>query len=54
VAVAALGNFALRLYHLGDVSIMVLVWHFGSVAVLAFIASLLGRRFLNWQHVKAA
>lgn len=53
VAVAALGNFAMRFYHLGDVSIMVLVWHFGSVAALALIASLLGRRFLNWQRVKA-
>jgi hypothetical protein len=43
----------MRFYHMGDVSIMVLAWHFGSVAVLAFIASLLGRRLLNWQQVKA-
>ncbi len=54
VAVAGLGNFAMRLHHEGDVSIMVLVWHFGSVAVLALIAGLLGRHILNWQHVKAA
>jgi hypothetical protein len=53
LAVGALGNFAMRFYHIGDVSIMVLVWHFGSVVVLAFIASLLGRRLLNWRHVKA-
>ena len=53
VAVAGLGNFALRLYHLGDVSIMVLVWHFGSVVLLAFIAGLIARHVLNWRNVKA-
>ena len=53
VAVAGLGNFALRLYHLGDVSIMVLVWHFGSVVLLAFIAGLIARHVLNWQRIKA-
>jgi hypothetical protein len=54
LAVAALGNFALRFYHVGDISIMVLVWHFGSVVVLAFIASLLGHHVLKWRYVRAA
>jgi len=54
VAVAALGNFAMRLFHVGDVSLLLLVWHFGTVVLLAFLASLLGGRILNWQHVKAA
>ena len=53
VAVAALANFALRLHHLGDVSIMVLVWHFGSVILLACVAGLIARHILNWQRVKS-
>ena len=53
LAVAALANFALRLHHLGDVSIMILAWHFGSVALLAIIGGLIGRQILNWRHIKA-
>ncbi len=49
LAVAALGNFGLRLYHVGDASIMVLVWHFGSVIVLAFIAGWIGQFVLSWK-----
>jgi hypothetical protein len=52
LAVAALGNFAMRFYHVGDIGIMVLVWHFGSVVLLALIASVLGRYVLRWQYVK--
>jgi hypothetical protein len=54
LAVAALGNFGLRLYHVGDASIMVLVWHFGSVLVLAFIAGWIGRFVLNWKTAARA
>ena len=50
VAVAALGNSALRIHHIGDVSIMVLVWHFGNVIVLACVAGLIARHVLNWRH----
>jgi hypothetical protein len=53
LAVAALANFGLRLFHLGDASIMVLFWHFGSVALLAALASLVGRQFLYWRHAAA-
>jgi hypothetical protein len=49
LAVAALGNFGLRFYHVGDASIMVLVWHFGSVIVLSFIAGWIGQLVLSWK-----
>ena len=51
LAVAALGNFGLRVYHVGDASIMVLVWHFGSVIVLAVLAGWIGRLVLNWKNI---
>jgi hypothetical protein len=51
LAVAALGNLGLRVYHLGDASIMVLVWHFGSVVMLSLIAGLIGKLLLNWKKV---
>ncbi len=49
LAVAALGNFGLRLYHVGDASIMVLFWHFGSVIVLSLIAGWIGQFVLRWK-----
>ncbi len=49
LAVAALGNFGLRLYHVGDASIMVLVWHFGGVVVLALVAGGIGQLVLRWK-----
>ncbi len=49
LAVAALGNFGLRIYHVGDASIMVLVWHFGGVIVLALIAGWIGQLVLRWK-----
>ncbi len=51
LAVAALGNFGLRLYHLGDASVTILFWHFGAVPVLALIAGWIGRLVLNWNGV---
>lgn len=53
LAVAALGDFGLRLFHSQDASVMVLVWQFGSVVVLAFLAGLIGDRVLGWAHVRA-
>lgn len=50
VAVAGLTNFALRLHHSADISFVILVWHFGSVAVVAFVAGLLGQYVLKWRH----
>jgi hypothetical protein len=50
LAIAALANFGLQLFHVGDVSIMVLVWHFGLVVVVAALAGWLGPRVLAWRH----
>jgi hypothetical protein len=49
LAVAAIVNFGLRIFHAGDISIMVLVWHFGAAVVLAIAASQFGRAVLNWR-----
>ena len=50
LALAAIANFGLRLFHLGDVSIMVLFWHLGSAAVLSVIAASFGPYVLRWRH----
>ena len=51
LAVAAIGNFGLRIFHLGDVSVMVLVWHFGSVALISTLAGRAGRHVLSWRSL---
>ena len=48
LAAAALGAVALRLFHIQDASIMVLVWQFGSVLALTGLGALFGRRLLPW------
>lgn len=48
LAAASLGAAALRLFHEQDASIMVLVWQFGTVALLTAVGALLGRSFLRW------
>ena len=50
LAVAALANLGLRLFHVGDASVMVLFWHLGGAAVLVGLAGLAGRRMLYWRH----
>jgi hypothetical protein len=50
LAVAALANLGLRLFHVGDASVMVLFWHLGGAAVLAGLGALAGRRVLYWRH----
>ena len=50
LAVAGLVNTGLLFFHGGDVSLTVLVWHVGFVAVLAAIAGALGPMFLSWQR----
>jgi hypothetical protein len=51
LAVAALGNLALRLFHIGDASMMVLFWHFGSLLLISTLAAGIGRRVFRWRHV---
>jgi hypothetical protein len=50
LAVAAIGNFGMQLFHFRDASIMVLVWHLGSVAVISALAGLAGERLIGWRH----
>jgi hypothetical protein len=53
LAVAALVNFALRVFHAGDISLMVLAWHFGGALLLAFLGGQLGNTLLNWRSLIA-
>jgi hypothetical protein len=48
LAAAALAAAGLRLFHPQDASVMVLVWQFGSVAILAGMGALFGRSLLQW------
>jgi hypothetical protein len=48
LASASLAAAALRLFHAQDASLMVLVWQFGSVALLAGLGALFGRSLLRW------
>jgi hypothetical protein len=54
LAVAAVVNLAMLLFHVGDVSFMVLVWHVGVVAIFASLAGWAGPRILTWRHVSMA
>ncbi|TVS01232.1 MAG: DUF1109 domain-containing protein [Rhodobacteraceae bacterium] len=51
LAAAAIGSFALRLFHTQDAALMVLVWQVGAVALIAAIAALCGRSVLRWPGV---
>lgn len=50
LAAAALADFGLRLFHMQDASLMVLVWQVGSVALLTTLSALGGRRLVRWRH----
>lgn len=54
LAVAALGDFGLRLFHQDEGSLAVLVWQFGSVVAMSAIAAWAGRQVLRWRHGNAA
>jgi len=54
LAAGALGATALRLFHAQDASVMVLVWQFGSVALLAGLGALTGRQLLRWPAPRIA
>lgn len=38
----------MQVYHVGDIRLMSLVWHLGSVAALAAVAGWIGRWVLRW------
>jgi len=51
LAVAAIANFGMQIFHFRDASIMVLIWHLGSVAVVALLAGLAGERLIGWRQL---
>jgi hypothetical protein len=53
MVVAALGNLGLCIFHEGDVTIMMLVWHLGAVALLLAAATFFGPRLLMWRFPRA-
>lgn len=48
LAAAALGAFGLRFMHDQDLGVMVLVWQFGSVALIATLGWIAGPLILQW------
>lgn len=54
LAAAALGNVGHSMTHEQNSGLMVLVWHFGSVATLAGLGWGLGRLLLTWRTVRPA
>src|SRR3546814_18046374 len=50
LAAAAVGNFGLRLFLYQDAGLMVLIWQFGSVALLSALAGWRGGDVLRWTH----
>jgi hypothetical protein len=53
LAVAGLGNAGMRLFHPGDATIMILVWHFGVAFALTALAGLAGKAVLSWRRAWA-
>jgi hypothetical protein len=54
LATAAVVAFGLRFFHIGDASIMVLVWHMGLAAALTAAAGICGPRLLGWPTLRMA
>jgi hypothetical protein len=48
LAAAGIGNTGVRLVHPEDVTVMLLVWHVGSVMALSILAGSAGRYLLKW------
>jgi hypothetical protein len=53
LAAGGLGNFGLRLFHIQDASLMVLVWQLGTVALLTATSAGLGHRIVRWRHLSS-
>ena len=52
LAAAALGNLGLRLFHAGDVTVVMLIWQLAAVAGLTALGGLMGPRLLAWQRLR--
>jgi hypothetical protein len=48
LAAGATANLGLRIFHAGDLSVQILVWHGGGAILVSMIASLAGPRVLPW------
>jgi hypothetical protein len=53
LAAAALANVGLRLFHMEDAALMVLVWQMGTVVLLTVLGGTSGRRFISWRSTGA-
>jgi hypothetical protein len=52
LALGALANVGLQLFHAEDISIMVLVWHLGIVALMSTLAAGAGPLVLRWPDLR--
>jgi len=52
LAVAAMTSFVLSLIHPFDATIMILVWNLGTAAMIAGLATLLGKRTFGWMAAR--
>lgn len=52
LAAAAVGNFGLRLFHMVDAGILVLIWQFGSVMLLTLLSGYCGRMVHSWNSLR--
>ncbi|MBO0764951.1 MAG: DUF1109 family protein [Hyphomicrobiaceae bacterium] len=52
LAVAAVSNLGMQVFHFRDASVMLLVWHLGGMAAISLVAGSLGGRVLRWRHAK--
>lgn len=52
LAAAAMGAFGLRLFHVQDAALMILIWQAGSVLLLSALAGLAGPLLLRWGDMK--
>jgi hypothetical protein len=53
LAVAAVGNLGMQVFHFRDASIMLLVWHLGGMTAILLLAGSLGGHVLRWRGAKA-
>ncbi len=52
LGVGGLANVAMQMFHQPEISLMVLVWHLGAVAMLTALAAYLGPTLLNWSRIR--